>query len=59
MSDEVVVVVAGGEAPHPDAVLSVPLGASIIAADGGLENALAVGLEVTLAVGDFDSASPA
>lgn len=58
MSDEVVVVVAGGHPPRPDAVLAVPLGARVIAADRGLEHARALGLEVTVAVGDFDSASP-
>lgn len=58
MSDELVVVVAGGDPPRPEAVLAVPLGALVIAADRGLEHAQAFGLEVTVAVGDFDSASP-
>jgi len=53
-----VVVVAGGGPPRPEAVLAVPLGARVIAADRGLEHARALGLDVTLAVGDFDSASP-
>jgi len=55
MSDEVVIVVAGGEPPHHDAALSVPLGAPVIAADGGLDHARALGLEVTTVVGDLDS----
>jgi thiamine pyrophosphokinase len=58
MQDEMVVVVAGGDPPRRDAVLTVPLGTRVIAADRGLEHARALGLEVTLAVGDFDSASP-
>lgn len=58
MSDEVVVVVAGGGPPRPDSVLAVPLGARVIAADRGVEHARALGLDVTVAVGDFDSASP-
>jgi thiamine pyrophosphokinase len=59
VSNEVVVVVAGGEAPPADAARAVPAGALVIAADGGLEHARALGLDVELAVGDFDSASPA
>ena len=58
MSEEIVVVVSGGEPPDPRAALAVPLGAPVVAADQGLEHALALGLEVTVAVGDFDSASP-
>jgi thiamine pyrophosphokinase len=58
VSEEVVVVVSGGEPPSPFAARAVPLGAPVVAADRGLEHALSLGLEVTLAVGDFDSASP-
>jgi thiamine pyrophosphokinase len=58
VSNGVVVVVAGGNPPDPDALLQVPLGVPVVAADKGLEHALALGLEVTVAVGDFDSASP-
>jgi len=58
VSNEVVVVVAGGNPPDPDALLQVPLGVRVIAADKGLEHAISLGLEVTVAVGDFDSASP-
>jgi thiamine pyrophosphokinase len=53
-----VVVVAGGDPPDPEAVRSVPPGARIVAADRGLDHALGLGLDVTVAVGDFDSASP-
>ncbi len=57
MSKKIVVVVAGGEPPRAEAALAVPLDAEVIAADGGLEHARALGLDVTVAVGDFDSAS--
>jgi thiamine pyrophosphokinase len=59
VSDEVVVVVTGGPPPDPASALAVPLGARVIAADEGLEHAVALGLEVSVAVGDFDSVSPA
>jgi thiamine pyrophosphokinase len=39
-------------------VRAVPAGAAIVAADRGLDHALALGLDVAIAVGDFDSASP-
>jgi thiamine pyrophosphokinase len=58
VSEEVVVVVSGGEPPAARAVLAAPIGAQVVAADEGLEHALALGLEVAVAVGDFDSASP-
>jgi thiamine pyrophosphokinase len=57
VQEELVVVVAGGEPPSARAAESVPPGTTVIAADRGLEHALTLGLEVTLAVGDFDSAS--
>ena len=63
MKPETIVVVAGG---HPlggtalgDAVPSLPAGAMVIAADGGVDRALALGLHVDLAIGDFDSVSSA
>ncbi len=58
MPDGVVVVVAGGSPPTAESVRAVPGDARVIAADKGLEHALALGLAVEIAVGDFDSASP-
>ena len=58
MSEELVVVVAGGGAPHREALPAIPSGTPVVAADSGLEHARELGLEVTIAVGDFDSASP-
>jgi thiamine pyrophosphokinase len=58
VSDEVVVVVAGGPSPDARAALAVPAGARVIAADEGLEHAVALGLDVSVTVGDFDSVSP-
>ncbi len=59
MSDEVVVVVSGGAAPRPETAFAVPPGARVIAADGGLDHALALGLDVSTAIGDFDSVGAA
>jgi thiamine pyrophosphokinase len=58
VSEEIVVVVSGGQAPVADAALAVPPGARVVAADRGLDHAQALGLEVAIAIGDFDSASP-
>jgi thiamine pyrophosphokinase len=56
MKHESVVVVAGGHT-FGTRVPELPDGATVIAADGGVDRALALGLRVDLAVGDFDSIS--
>ena len=56
---DTVVVFAGGSRPDARALASVPAGAPVIAADRGADHALAAGLQVEVAVGDFDSISPA
>lgn len=53
-----VVVVAGGPTPSKISLALLPANAvAVIAADSGLDNALALGLQPTLVVGDMDSAS--
>jgi thiamine pyrophosphokinase len=52
--DPDVVVVASGEGP----ALTLPAGARVVAADGGLDRALALGLDVEVVVGDLDSVTP-
>jgi thiamine pyrophosphokinase len=54
-----VVVFAGGSKPSGRVLALIPGGASVVAADRGADHALALGLRVDVAVGDFDSISPA
>jgi thiamine pyrophosphokinase len=57
------IVVVGSGSAHPAIaerlVTIAPDAAAVVAADGGVDAAQALGLEVTLAIGDFDSVSPA
>jgi thiamine pyrophosphokinase len=48
-----VVIVASGPGPAVD----VPAGATVVAADGGLDRARSLGLEVDVVIGDLDSVS--
>ena len=53
MTEPDVVVVASGAGPS----VAVPGAPTVIAADGGLDRATALGLDVTVVVGDLDSVS--
>jgi len=55
VTDTVVVVTSGAA---PVAELALPAGALVVAADGGADAALALGLRVDVAIGDFDSIAP-
>lgn len=60
MSDQrTVIVVSGGEAFGPEVLDDVPTDAFVVAADSGLDHALAVGMDVDLIIGDLDSVSAA
>jgi len=52
---DTVVIFSGGPRPGRHVVAELPVGAPIVAADRGAAHALALGLRVELAVGDFDS----
>lgn len=56
MQHDTVIVVAGGGLPSLCAD-ALPADAPVVAADGGVDHALALGLKVAVAVGDFDSVS--
>jgi thiamine pyrophosphokinase len=58
-SPDTVVVFSGGPAPLEAVLASIPSGAPVLAADRGAAHALALGLRVSHAVGDFDSLAPA
>lgn len=53
------VVLAGGGDPDPDLHLRLPAAGLVVAADGGLDHAAALGLSVNLVVGDLDSVDSA
>lgn len=53
------VVVIGGSPPHADVGDRLPAPAMVVAADSGVDIALAMGLRVAAVVGDLDSASAA
>ncbi|MBA2282572.1 MAG: thiamine diphosphokinase, partial [Acidimicrobiia bacterium] len=53
-----VVVVSGGGPVPAGVVEHLPPGARVVAADGGTDVALALGLGIDLVVGDLDSVSP-
>ncbi len=53
-----VVVVAGGDPPTPEEIARLPANPVVVAADHGLDHAIAAGLTVAVAVGDMDSVSP-
>jgi len=52
------VVFLGGDPPPPWAAGLVPAGALVIGADSGVDHALALGVDVDVAIGDFDSVAP-
>ena len=58
-SPQTIVVVAGGDAVDPAHLDPVARTAFVIAADSGIDRAHDLGLDVDLAVGDFDSVSDA
>lgn len=50
-----VVVVAGGDPISVDVIGDLPEGTFVVAADSGLDHAIAIGLDVDLIIGDLDS----
>ena len=58
-ASDTVVVVTGGDPVDPAHLPALPREAFVIAADSGVDRALALGLVVGLAIGDFDSVEPA
>jgi thiamine pyrophosphokinase len=55
--NEIVIVVTGADPLNADAVAHVPADAIVLAADGGLDHALAAGLTPAGVIGDLDSIS--
>jgi thiamine pyrophosphokinase len=52
------IVVTGGDPPYPTIRDRLPTDAIVIAADSGLDHAIALGLRVDRVIGDLDSVSP-
>lgn len=59
MQHKTVVVVTGASALRPRALAAIPADAVVVAADGGLDHALAAGLAPDVLVGDLDSVTAA
>lgn len=57
-ASDTVIVVTGGDPVDRRALTRIHEGALVIAADSGVEHALALGLPIHVAVGDFDSVDP-
>jgi thiamine pyrophosphokinase len=53
------VVFIGGDPPHPGVLAHLPRDRWVVAADSGLDHAVALGVGVDLVVGDMDSVTPA
>lgn len=53
--DQHIVVITGAAPLPPEVVALIPADANLIAVDGGLDHALAVGLEPSRLIGDLDS----
>jgi thiamine pyrophosphokinase len=58
MGDDVALVFAGGDPPPATVAARLPRDALVIAADSGLDHAVALGRAVDLIVGDLDSVDP-
>lgn len=58
VGQRLVVVVAGGGPPLLGAPVVAPPGAPVVAADSGVDTALALGLRIDVVVGDLDSVTP-
>ena len=56
---DVAIVFAGGDPPPPHVLDGLPAAGVVIAADSGLDHALALGVHVDVVVGDLDSVTPA
>ena len=57
--NERIVIITGASPLLPDVVARIPADGIVLAADGGLDHALAAGLEPTGLIGDLDSITEA